>query len=90
MAQQCMKEFVDRKRRELKFEIEEYMYLKLQPHKQTLMMTGHNEKLSPKYFGPYRTEARVGKVAYRLALPKEASIHLVFYIMQLKKTLGIK
>lgn len=83
-----MKKFADQKRRELEFEVGDYVYLKLRPYRQTSMMARRNEKLSPKYLGPYWIKERVSKVAYRLALPKEALIHLVFHVSQPKKALG--
>ena len=43
-------------------------------------------KLGPRYIGPFRIVARVGKVAYRLELPEELSrIHNTFYVSQLRK-----
>lgn len=38
-------------------------------------------KLGPRYIGPFRIIARVGKVAYRLKLPEELSeIHITFHV----------
>ncbi|GJZ81077.1 hypothetical protein Tco_0646071 [Tanacetum coccineum] len=48
------------------------------------MMKGRYHKLSPKFYGPYQIIARVGKVAYRLALPANSLIHLVFHVSKLK------
>lgn len=43
-------------------------------------------KLGPRYIGPFRIIARVGKVAYRLELPEELSrVHSTFQILQLRK-----
>ena len=43
-------------------------------------------KLGPRYIGPFRIIARVGKVAYRLELPEELSrIHITFHVSQLRK-----
>ena len=38
-------------------------------------------KLGPQFIGPFRIVARVGKVAYRLELPKELSrTHNTFHV----------
>ncbi|PKI60953.1 hypothetical protein CRG98_018659 [Punica granatum] len=43
-------------------------------------------KLSLRYIGPYEILERIGKMAYRLALPPELSrIHNVFHVSMLRK-----
>ncbi|XP_021767729.1 uncharacterized protein LOC110732119 [Chenopodium quinoa] len=51
-----------------------------------VMRFGKKGKLSPKYIGPYEILQRIGKVAYRLALPMELSkVHDVFHVSQLRR-----
>ncbi|XP_069143363.1 uncharacterized protein [Solanum lycopersicum] len=53
------------------------------------MRFGKKNKLSPRYFGPYRISNRVDNVTYELNLPQElAAVHLVSHISILKKCFG--
>ncbi|XP_071728608.1 uncharacterized protein [Rutidosis leptorrhynchoides] len=68
-AQDRMKHFADRHRTDREFNISDWVYVKLQPHRQVTLRGGRQHKLSPKYYGPFVYEAKVGKVAYKLQLP---------------------
>ena len=87
-AQHRMKQFADQHRTEREFEIGDYVYVKLQPYRQQSVVMRANQKLSPKYFGPYKIIDRCGEVAYKLALPSYSQVHPVFHVSQLKVLVG--
>jgi hypothetical protein len=87
-AHERMKRQADKHRSERHFEIEDCVYLKLQPYIQSLVATQENQKLAFKFFGPYQILDKVGSVAYRLHLPSSSFIHPVMYVSQLKKAVG--
>ncbi|WMV58942.1 hypothetical protein MTR67_052327 [Solanum verrucosum] len=74
--------------RELEFEIDDWVYLKVSPMK-GVMRFGNKGKLSPWYTGPYKIPKRIGNIAYELELPQDlVAVHLVFHISMLKKCMG--
>lgn len=88
LARQRMKCQADQKRREVSFDIGDYVYLKLQPYRQTSVAFRASMKLAPRFYGPYQIIEKVGIVAYRLALPPNSQIHNVFHVSMLRKHLG--
>ena len=61
------------------------MFLKVAPMK-GVMRFRKKGKVSLRYIGPFEILERIGKVAYRLALPQElSSVHNVFHVSMLKK-----
>nr|GEX39470.1 retrotransposable element Tf2 [Tanacetum cinerariifolium] len=87
-SQDRMRNQANKHRTDRQFKVGDWVYLKLQPHKQVSIRQGHQNKLSPKYYGPFKVAERIREVAYRLELPNSNQIYLVFHISQLKKCHG--
>jgi hypothetical protein len=75
-------------RSERQFAVGDWVFLKLQRYVQSSIAARANHKLSFKFFGPFQVTAKVGTVVYRLALPASSSVHPVFHVSQLKKSVG--
>ncbi|KAL4296520.1 hypothetical protein GQ457_12G014490 [Hibiscus cannabinus] len=74
------KSYADTKRRDIRYEVGDKVFLKVSPWKKVLRF-GKKGKLSPRYIGPFKVIEKVGSVAYRLALPPEFDkIHNVMYL----------
>ncbi|KAL6538163.1 hypothetical protein OROGR_012151 [Orobanche gracilis] len=84
-AQSRQKSYHDKRRKDLEFQAGDHVFLRVTP------VTGvgralKSKKLTPHFIGPYQISDRVGKVAYRVALPPNlANLHDVFHVSQLRK-----
>jgi hypothetical protein len=89
VAQSRQKSYVDRRRRELSFEVGDFMYLKVSPMR-GLCCFKVLGKLAPRFIGPFKILEKRGEVAYQLELPPQLSdVHDVFHVSQLKKCLCV-
>jgi hypothetical protein len=88
-AESRQQSYANTRRRELSFEVGDYVYLKVSPIRgiKRFRVKG---KLAPRYIGPYQIQVRRGEVAYQLSLPESLSaVHDVFHVSQLKKCLRV-
>ncbi|CAA0822962.1 Unknown protein, partial [Striga hermonthica] len=84
-AQERQKVYADRERQEHVYAVGDHVFLKVSPMKGVIRF-GKKGKLKPRYIGPFEILARVGNLAYRLALPPSLSgVHDVFHVSMLRR-----
>ncbi|GKD60832.1 putative reverse transcriptase domain-containing protein [Tanacetum coccineum] len=84
-ARDKQKSYVDLKQKPMEFEVGDRVMFKVSPWKGVVRF-GKRGKLNPRYVGPFKVLAKVGKVAYILELPQELSrVHHTFHVFNLKK-----
>ena len=49
-----------------------------------------DNKLSPKFYGPYKVLQKISTMAYKLELPSSSRVHPIFHVSCLKKVIGNK
>ena len=83
------KSYADNRRRELVFEIGDFVYLKVSPTR-GLCRFKVKGKLSPRFIGPFKILDKRGEVSYQLELPPQlVDVHDVFHVSQLKECLRV-
>jgi hypothetical protein len=68
IAQSRQKSYADKRRRELKFDFGDHIYLKVFPIHETRRFHVRG-KLAPRYIDPYPIIKRIGIMAYKIKLP---------------------
>jgi hypothetical protein len=88
-SQSRQKSYFDKRRKPLKFDVADHVYLRVSPTK-SVQRFGVKGKLAPRYVGPYKIIEECGPMAYRvqLSLPLAAT-HDVFHVSQLKKCVRV-
>jgi hypothetical protein len=89
IVQSRQKSYADHRRRELSFEVGDFVYLKVSP----MIGLRHFKvrgKLAPRFIGPFKILEKRGEVSYQLDLPPQLSdMHDMFHVSQLKKCLRV-
>jgi hypothetical protein len=67
VAQSRQKSYADHRRRELSFEVEDFVYLRVSPMR-GLRCFKIRGKLAPRFIGPFKIFEKRGEVAYQLEL----------------------
>ncbi|KAK8625714.1 hypothetical protein V6N13_056875 [Hibiscus sabdariffa] len=84
-VQSKRKAYANTKKRDIRYEVRDMVFLKVSPWKKVLRF-GKKGELSHRYIGLFEVNEKVGTVAYRLALPPEFDkIHNVFHVSMLRR-----
>jgi hypothetical protein len=80
VAQLRQKSYANHRRRELSFEVLDFVYLKVSPMR-GLRRFKVQDKLALRFIGPFKILEKRGEVAYQLELPSQLSdVHDVFHV----------
>jgi hypothetical protein len=78
MEHNRMKQQEDQNRSERSFEVGDWVFLRLQQYKEmSLKQAKKDDKLSPKYYGPYKVLQNIGTMAYKLELPAFSRVQIL-------------
>jgi hypothetical protein len=89
IAQSRQKSYADKRRRDLSYEIGDFVDLRVSPMRGTRRFKVKG-KLAPRYVGPFKIMDHKGEVAYQLEVPPQLlDVHDVFHVSQLKKCLRV-
>ena len=55
---------------------------------ESLKQLNKDNKLAPKFYGPYKVLQNIGGMDYKLELPASSRVHPIFHVAYLKKVIG--
>jgi hypothetical protein len=85
VAQSHQKNNADKRRRDLSFEVGDFVYHMVSPMRGTRRFKGKG-KVAPRYVSSFKIIDCKGEVAYQLELlPQLSDVHDIFHVSQLKK-----
>ncbi|CAM8923281.1 unnamed protein product [Rhodiola kirilowii] len=87
-ARTRMEQQANSHRQHKEFAVGNWVYVRLQPYRQSSVCPRRSNKLDRRFYGPFAITARVGTIVYRLALLPHAKIHNVFHISLLRKCIN--
>jgi hypothetical protein len=80
VTQSRQKSYADKRRRDLSFKIDDFVYLKVSRMRGTRRFKVKG-KLAPRYVNPFKIISHKGEVVYQLDLPPQLSdVHDVFHV----------
>jgi hypothetical protein len=89
LAQSRQKSYADNRRKELRFHVGDFVYLKVSPMRELRRFKIWG-KLARRYIGSFKILEQRGEVAYQLELsPQLSDLHDVFHVLQLRKCLRV-
>ncbi|WVZ17267.1 hypothetical protein V8G54_010249 [Vigna mungo] len=71
-----------------RFEVDDWVYIRLCPRRQSSVTGTTYRKLTKRFFGPFKITRKIGEVAYEVDLPPTAKIHNVFHVNILRPHKG--
>ena len=87
-AQAAMKTQAEKQRKDVSYNVGDWIYVHLQPYRQLSIFGTTYTKHAKHYYGPYKIIECVGVVAYKLELPSHSKIYPVFHCALLKQHKG--
>lgn len=90
IAQHCMKQHANQQHVDREFQVDDMVFLRLQPYRQKYLKIKGPQKLASNFYSAYKVLQCVGLAAYKLELLDSSKIHQVFHVSYLKKVVGLE